>query len=245
MAVNARLRMHPRLPWELATAGIGAAVRAQLSTWVAASTVTLAGAGAGALAIAVVNPSSPFAHEAAAASAPAAVPDHASTTTTSTNPTGPVGPERREDARPQGLVGSEPTDVGPATPLAVGSIDAALTGSLTTPIVEAATSTPQLPASGAVAVPAEPGSAPVTDRPAEIAPRRGAATRSENTPASSDDASAVDETQHRQPNADDATGNANGNANGNGNGNGQANGNGNGNGRPRRSQRERERQRQG
>ncbi len=230
VAVNARLRMHPRLPWELATSGIGAAVRAQVSTWIAASTVTLAGASA--VAIAVVSPSSPFTHEAAAASAPATVLHHESTTTTTGSiPTGPAGPGGRDDGSPHGFVGSQPPDVGPARALAVGPMETASTGSLTTPIVDATTSVPHVTVSGVVAIPPAPGPDRPADRPAETAPRGEPAAGSDgDAPTSIDDASTVDETHDRGTDDDDADGQGSGNANGPGNGNANGQGNGNANG---------------
>ena len=52
--VNTRLRAHPQLPWELWTAGVTSAIKAQLSGGLGTSAVTIAGSGA--LAVAVRGP---------------------------------------------------------------------------------------------------------------------------------------------------------------------------------------------
>ena len=86
-AINTRLRMHPKLPWDLWAAGLTTTIKTQMTGWLTTSVVTLAGSSA--LAVAALAPSTPLLEPAdavaprrAAAASPAVHGSGAPVTTT-------------------------------------------------------------------------------------------------------------------------------------------------------------------
>jgi RNA polymerase sigma factor (sigma-70 family) len=81
--INTRLRLHPKLPWNLWATGLTTAIKTQVSGWLGASMVSVAGSGA--LVVAVFAPAAMLLDQGGPASSPPA-----------TAPTAPTAPVRAD-----------------------------------------------------------------------------------------------------------------------------------------------------